>query len=175
MDGVICNFIQGIIDTHKFDIEHDEYVKWNYHRDLGLSDEEFWKPTDRENWWLELPPYRWADTLISELSVDYSIIFCTSPSLGFHCPSEKVQWLRDYGFMRYGKANYQIGPKKELNAKSGAILIDDSDENVLKYREAGGNAILFPQPWNMNAPFLKQRISYTLKALDDFRAPKLAL
>lgn len=62
---------------------------------------------------------------------------------------------------------YQIGPKKELNAKSGAILIDDSDKNVENYRAAGGCAILFPQPWNKNSQYIESRTDYVLTTLDN--------
>ena len=62
--------------------------------------------------------------------------------------------------------DYQIGPRKELNAKSGAILIDDSDDNIRKYREAGGTAILFPQPWNERRLVKQDKKFYIMSLLN---------
>lgn len=151
MDGVICNFVQGIIDSLKLDIVHGQYATWDYHRELGFTNEEMWAPTREAGWWENLKPYEWANSLMDSIRKHTDkIIFCTSPGLDHKCASEKVYWLRKHGFMDRSKNDFQIGPKKELNAMSGAVLIDDSDSNVIKYVEAAGRAILFPQPWNTN-------------------------
>ncbi len=92
------------------------------------------------------------------------VVFCTSPSADAKCPSEKVVWLRNQGFLGPMATNYQIGPMKELNAGSGAILIDDSDSNVQKFRDAGGTAVLFPQPWNENRD-KRERLEYVLEEI----------
>lgn len=154
MDGVICNFVDGIIASHKWQITHDHYATWNHHRTMGLTDEEFWAPTNDGIWWLQLAEYPWAKRLVSELEKRGEVIYCTSPSTDATCASQKIQWLRDHGFMGPNENRYQLGSRKELNAGSGAILIDDSDANVEKYIEHGGNAILFPQPWNKGRSIL---------------------
>lgn len=41
-----------------------------------------------------------------------------------------------------------LGEHKHLFAKRGSLLIDDNEAAVRKFREHGGSAILFPQPWN---------------------------
>lgn len=162
MDGVVANFVQGLIDTHEWNITHEEYDSWNWHRKL-MTDREMWAKTEVKDWWLNLKPYPWANELYSKLSLISNIIFCTSPNNDPECPSQKVKWLIKHNFM-YNN-NYQIGKKKELNAASGAILIDDSDDNIEKYREAGGKAILFPQPWNKNRD-IKNPVDYVLKELN---------
>tara|TARA_B100000700_G_C14367978_1_gene544625 strand:+ start:90 stop:317 length:228 start_codon:yes stop_codon:yes gene_type:complete len=43
-----------------------------------------------------------------------------------------------------------LGSHKHLLAKPDVVLIDDSDEKCRKFIEAGGHAILLPQPWNAN-------------------------
>lgn len=162
MDGVIANFIGGLIRSHKWPIEHRDFDSWNYHRELGVTDEEMWKPTREPGWWERLDPYPWAGKLIDELDDKGEVIFCSSPSLCDSCPSQKVTWLRNHGFMSLNSNDYQMGPRKELNALSGAVLIDDSDSNVDKYRKAGGEAVLFPQPWNENRKHMSEPVSYTL-------------
>lgn len=44
--------------------------------------------------------------------------------------------------------NFLIGPPKECCAMPGSLLIDDSDDNVNKFRKVGGQAVLMPRPWN---------------------------
>lgn len=168
VDGVICNFIDGIIKLHNWPINHDDVSCWDYHKTFNVSDRDMWKPTEDGKWWTTLDEYEWAQELVSKLRSYDEVIFCTSPNLDSSCPSQKVKWLRDKGFMPHYKNEYQIGKRKELNAKSGAILIDDSDKNVERYRGHGGIAILFPQPWNKNKNYTVDRVNYTLQCLRDY-------
>ena len=165
MDGVLANFVGGIIKSHNLGITHDECDCWDFHRKHGLTDEQFWSPTNDGKWWTELEEYPWSKRLVLELRRLGEVIFCTSPSLDATCPSQKVAWLRSTGLMHENKNDYQIGGRKELNAGSGAILIDDSDSNVEKYRYCGGEAILFPQPWNKARRFTGDKVDYVLHLL----------
>ena len=165
MDGVICNFVDGLIRSAKWTLEHEDWVSWSHHQTFGITDEEMWAFTKEEGWWANLPEYGWAWRLVTELQCLGEVIFCTSPSLDHKCPGEKIQWLRDRGFMSHRKNDFQIGPRKELMAKSGAILIDDYDVNVDKFRQNGGAAILFPQPWNENRSVKEDKVEFVLKQL----------
>ncbi len=167
MDGVIVNFIDGIIKSLGLSINHDDWLEWDYHERLGISKSAFWRATNEKDWWLNLEPYPWASELVSLLRRDYDLVYCTSPSLDSSCPSQKIDWLRKHKFM--GNTNsYQIGPMKCLNARSGAILIDDYDVNVDNYRVAGGRAITFPQAWNSEG--VKDRVEHIMKELEVLRA-----
>lgn len=42
--------------------------------------------------------------------------------------------------------------------RPGRVLIDDNDTNCAKWREHGGTAILFPQPWNSDHTKVSERI-----------------
>lgn len=148
VDGVLANFVQAIIDSHRWDITHDDYTSWGMHAFLGMSDEEFWRPTQEPGWWLNIKPYPWAREVVEMCSRVGKVVFCTSPSAHAACPSEKVQWLRNHRLMGVTEVRYQIGCHKELFANSGAVLVDDYDHNVARYRNAGGLSITFPQPWN---------------------------
>ena len=150
MDGVIANFVQGQIDSQGLDITHNEWASWDFYQTLGLTDDQMWAPTFVDGWWSNLKVYDWAKDLVKFLRQTHKIVYCTSPSVDHKCPGEKILWLRQNGFMSWTRNDYQIGPNKELNAKSGVILIDDSDANGIEYTAQGGNFILFPQPWNAN-------------------------
>lgn len=153
MDGVIVNFVKGIIKVHNLNIKEEDWTSWDHHKVLGIPDSKLWELTNDGKFWEELEEYSWSRKLYDLLISNGDVIFCTSPSLDHTCASQKIKWLRDHGYMSPFKNDYMIGPHKELLAKSGAILIDDSDSNVKKFRENGGTAVLFPQYWNNNAWF----------------------
>lgn len=165
VDGVLANFISGLIATHGWDITHDQWTSWDHHRTLGVHDGDMWGPTEVEGWWAGLPPYRHAEDLMNMFR-DEDVVFCTSPSLHHQCASEKIDWLRKHGFMPVNKNAYMIGPRKDLLAGSGGILIDDSQSNVDRFRAAGGKAILFPQPWNVAENRRHSPLGYVSDMLD---------
>lgn len=167
IDGVLANFVQGLIDSTGWDITHDEWSSWSHHRTLGISDNQMWHPTNLEDWWVNLNPYPWALDLVLSLKEIGQVIYCTSPSISSSCPGQKIDWLRKHGLMGNRENSYQIGPHKDLFAKSGAILIDDYDINVSKFREANGKAILFPQPWNENRELKGDVVKYVLEEIND--------
>ena len=77
----------------------------------------------------------------------------------------KIQWIEKH--LPEYKRRYLIGPEKHFCSHRNSILIDDSDENVMKFREEGGDAILVPRMWNCNYgnrhhsfDFVKEIIEY---------------
>lgn len=168
VDGVICNFIDGLINSHGWPFSHAEFDCWDYHRGHEISDEEMWSVTNDGKWWLGLEPYPYASRFVEEAMDLWDVVFCTSPSKDATCASQKVQWLRNHGFMEEDGMNFQIGKRKELNAGSGAILLDDSDSNVRKFRLAGGSAVLFPQPWNENRRYAHDQLNFVWDQLARF-------
>ena len=158
MDGVICNFIGGVLHSLR---EHptiklppkliyNKWNAWNFHQQIGISDNDFWGVTKQPNWWLNLPSYSWATELIDGIrSFGAHILFTSSPSLDSACVSQKIDWLRDYGFMAEHANDYHFGPHKYMMAKHPqTVLVDDSVDNVNAFKACGGKAILFPAPWN---------------------------
>jgi 5'(3')-deoxyribonucleotidase len=160
MDGVIVDFIGGIIRSHDLKITPDDWSSFHWYRSTGMTDAEFWKPTYHVGWWHQLDEYQWSRNLFEDLRHDHRVIFCTASSQNANTPSEKVRWLRAHDYLTRESQDFQIGRNKWLNAKSGAILIDDCDEYVQEYRDAGGKAVLFPQPWNDNREYTDDRIGF---------------
>jgi len=62
--------------------------------------------------------------------------------------SGKIAWI--YNNLPQWICNQVIiSGRKETNARPGALLIDDSEKNVYRFRSTrGGRAILVPRPWN---------------------------
>jgi len=112
----------------------------------------------RSGFWKSLTREMWADTPVSaefayilgwaecKVGRDH-IYFLTSPTLDPDCVAGKLEWIQTHT-PKWMHRQYMIGPAKHLCAKTGALLIDDSDDKVDEFEEEGGNAILVPRPWN---------------------------
>lgn len=152
MDGVLVDFNGGACRLHK---KEDPYLHganrglWNLWEALGLSREEFFSPLGEE-FWANLEPYPWMDLLVEMVSRAFggseNVCLMTSPVRTAGCAEGKIRWIRKHlpGWER----RFLIGPCKQFAASPSAWLVDDSDENVRKFKEWGGNTVLFPRPWN---------------------------
>ena len=110
---------------------------------------EFWDSIPRDLW-AEVPCSRECLrilTLCTSLVGTEDIFIATSPTKDPDCLAGKLEWIHDNLFCWLHR-QYIITPRKWLCANPTTLLIDDCDENVKRFREAGGQAILVPRPWN---------------------------
>lgn len=159
MDGVAVNFMDRALRVHHLDqqqiIANWPIGVWDVCEVIGMTPEKFWGEIDRwtEAFWADLFAYSWFDELIKTVEefAPQDWYFLTSPSRFHRSSSGKVLWIQ----RAFGESfrRYILTEHKHLLAKPGAVLIDDSDSNVARFREAGGEAVLFPQPWNSLGPF----------------------
>lgn len=147
LDGVLVDFVSAALQEHgRANLEWPPGV-WSMEEVLGLSTDAFWQPIRQRGaaFWAELPRYPWAEELVAALEARFGgitiatrpdehpssshgkALFCTR-----HLPGRPVAML----------------PAKHLLSRPGRLLIDDSDHNVEAWRQAGGEAILFPRRWN---------------------------
>lgn len=150
MDGVLCDFVSAAFRAHGKEFCSATYPKGEYRieRVLGVTYDQFWVNIDGlgNNFWPTLKPYSWMQRLVAKVfEFDSEVKIATSPSENPNSWSGKQFWLRWHGL---GHIRAKMGDEKWLLAAPGRCLIDDSDENVNEFRAAGGDAILFPQPWN---------------------------
>ncbi|WP_417386787.1 5' nucleotidase, NT5C type [Gimesia sp.] len=168
MDGVISDFMGAILELHDQGHLLEEWPpgERDYAGVLGMTKDEFWKPVDSVGgrFWAEFPPYPWLDELLALLKQTAPITISTSPSRSAACASAKVEWLRQH-FQEPLYMDFMIGTKKYLMAKPDVVLIDDQHKNIDLFREHGGQAILFPQPWNENYA-IADRIGYVKSELE---------
>ena len=160
LDGVIVDFATASLRLHnRLDVLHDwPPGEWSISKLIGLSESDFWQPIDfaGEHFWSDLGSYHWKQELYDACGDKFTI--CTSPSYAASSCAGKKVWLnREFG---RGFRNYVLTSQKHLMAKPGHLLIDDNDNNVKNFREHGGRAILFPQPWNSNHHMVPQRMHY---------------
>ncbi len=154
LDGVLVDFIRGIIEIHDLRVSTEEL--YQYH--LGspdvteivqMSPPAFWKPCDFEFWskleWM--PDGQEILTYVEQRFGRESITLWTSPSLNYGCIEGKLRWVERH-LPRYYKHNVIFGSKKHLGARPDTILIDDSDVNEIKFLERGGKCAKPPRIWN---------------------------
>lgn len=174
MDGVIVNFIEGACRVSGKDYK-ELYRNWppNEYRleavfNMNIAD--LWANIDKEDshFWSTLNQYEWSRSLYEKLKEYGSLFFLTSPSN--HPPSlaGKLEWL--HHFTGDNKCrNYLMGSPKFLCGKPENVLIDDSDANIESFKQAGGNAILFPQPWNKLNSYKNDKVEYVLSQMKALR------
>ena len=153
MDGVLCDFSRGYIEHYGMDFAIEDIAYWGYALDVwknsGKRVRDFWNGLDVAFWQnLERTPE--CDQIL-ELVSSYKPVLLTAPPLGsssWQAVAGKTMWiqsnLRDYFY----EGRFLIGPAKEYCAGPDSILIDDCQDNCVKWETEGGKAIMVPRPWN---------------------------
>lgn len=110
---------------------------------------DFWQRISRD-FWANVPvspECYWLIELCARFVGRDSVCLLTSPTTQPECLAGKLEWIHR-NLPEWLHRQYLIGPVKHFCATGDALLIDDSPHNVNAFRDAGGQAILFPKPWN---------------------------
>lgn len=150
LDGVIIDMVGGM-EKH-FDIKIKEWPVGErlLEKVFDMSPKRLWANLGFEFW----ANLKWnvdGQRILTKLIMAFgeeNIVICTSPTLHPQAAAGKMAWIQNQlpDFSR----RFLIGPAKEFLAHREAVLVDDFDYNVDKFREHGGHAILVPRPWNSN-------------------------
>ncbi len=145
LDGVIVAFAEGVIKWYNLDCTTEDFEEWGAIFDFfSGSEKDFWEGlTDK--FWLGLEFTKEAKQILTLVEPMKPCIL-TSPS--HTSAGSKQQWIRENLPDYFKGGRYLIGPAKDFGAHSESLLIDDSEENIDKFRKAGGHTILVPRPWN---------------------------
>ena len=166
LDGVIARFAEQSLIVHG---KEDTVInKWDYFKDWGMTSAEFWEPIDEDpDFWFNIEPYPWMDDLVKLIeSHDPNYLILTSPHDSEYCYSGKQRWLQKYFDFKTPKRAIFTAQKHEL-ARHGAVLIDDSDDNIYEFNRHGGTGILFPRSWNDNKHHLDDPVGFVRGQLED--------
>ena len=85
-------------------------------------------------------------TIMDKSGLD-KVYLLTAPMPNLESASGKMMWVYE-NLPIYLKRTIITQAPKHLLARPDTLLIDDKDENVDGFREAGGKAILINRPWN---------------------------
>jgi hypothetical protein len=163
MDGVLVNFIDA---AHKLHNQRTLLPDWPYEKGeksfdvterLGISVSDFFAPMGF-SFWKNLEWFDFGDSplfngklLLESCESLYgveNICILTSPCLTPGCVEGKRAWI-DKHMPKY-KKQVLFGSAKHYCAHKNAILYDDKESNVSKFKGWGGKASLMPRPWNSN-------------------------
>ena len=159
MDGVLVNFLSGLHKALGVPYSYENYSyekgKWNMLTDIKLHDG---TPVTFEEcndcctfeFWQHLEWMRDGHEILRMITKKFdtkNIYLLTTPMPNPQSSTGKVLWLR-YNLPVYLKHAIITQAPKHLLARSDTLLIDDKDENVDGFCEAGGKALLVPRPWN---------------------------
>lgn len=166
MDGVLVNMMQGVMDLYDAPLHHDGMKSWahvdgwdqtaNTLKDIlgheHLTEEDVWQriADAGDRFWSDLEPFDDMHEILKfvEMVATEGSYICSTPTPIGGCASGKLAWIKEH-LPRYYHRRYFLTPKKSLLAGPKRLLIDDSDHNIMAWREAGGLAIRMPMPWNI--------------------------
>lgn len=154
LDGVLVDFI-GAVDV-LFGVSRPPMnTRAELSTRYGVMPEEFWGRIDAAGprFWEHMEPYPWVNAMMASLLRRFPdrCTILTSPTWHGSSAHGKIAWMNRVLAPLAGKRvfrDYVITPQKHLLAKDGAWLIDDHQSMVDGFVGCGGQATLFPQPWN---------------------------
>lgn len=151
MDGVLTDFVGGILSLHNIDPDtYDPKGSYDIHDTLNMDPAVFWGALDRdEQFWERLSPTPEAYDLMSYLESEapsQNIYLLTSPALHPNCFRGKAVWVQKH-FPQY-LSRLILTAHKHFLAAPDRLLIDDSDRNVQRFSDCRGMTVLVPRKWN---------------------------
>lgn len=147
LDGLLCAFVEGAMKLHNKFLPMKD-VRWNFETQLGIDRKVFWDAFGFD-FWSNLEWTKEGKELLAALESIFgpeNITIMTSPCLTRGGIDGKIDWIRRE-IPAYSR-RYFVGPEKHPCAGPGKFLLDDRDENVKEFGNAGGCGILVPRPWN---------------------------
>ena len=145
LDGVIIDFAQGCIDWYNLDCTPEDFLHWGaIFKYFNGNESEFWDGLTHK-FWLGLKFTKEAKRILT-LVDPLKPCLLTSPP--WHGAGGKQDWIQNEMPDYFKDGRYLIGPAKHYAAWKESVLIDDSEDNIEKFKDAGGHAIMVPRPWN---------------------------
>lgn len=148
VDGVLVDFVGGALRAHGSDLKVTDLNQYQLEPQLGITPVEFWRVINAlgPEFWRDLEPYPWFDHLYYGLKAIGRVMLVTKPSWSVHSYTGKKLWIDK----TFGPRFREWVPlaDKDLLARPTRCLVDDSTDNIASFLTAGGEACLFPQPWN---------------------------
>ena len=150
IDGVLADFCKGSHEVHGLPYSQIVWPYpagcWDFTQHLDMTAAEFWAPLDFK-FWSTLPWMDDAHQILETLTAfNLPTALCTTPPLASESITGKVEWVRKNLPEMY--RHLIVTPAKQFCAHPWAILIDDADHNIRKWRANGGHGILIPRIWN---------------------------
>lgn len=152
MDGVTAAFYESVCRLYgvtpwpyPFPLQRWDFFQYP---PIGAEASEVKTKADL-NFYVEMDKTPYADEILSwadQLVGRRNVFFLSAPWHNHGCCDGKRLWIAKH-YPDYLNRTVLVKDKTAA-AYPGALLIDDSFNNVQAFRMGGGPAILFPRPWN---------------------------
>jgi len=150
-DGVLANFRKGIHDAFgKFYDYPTLSKKWKFWDDWPDVTFEMVNAVCTIEFWQNLRGMHDSNNILHAVIDKFpvgQIYLLTTPMPNVESATGRWSWIKEYLPEFYKRTIITQAPK-HLLARPDTLLIDDKNENVDGFREAGGKALLVPRPWN---------------------------
>jgi hypothetical protein len=166
LDGVLVDFFAGALRQHARELPYHE-TRWNFHHQLGMTDDEFWVPLGFE-FWRDLP---WHDDgheilrVVEDIFGPDRIAILSDPGQRRGVDAGKRAWIRAH-LPLYARRTF-LGTDKFMIASPSKFLVDDNDGHIETFTTAGGRAVLVPRPWNERRDRVLSNGRFDIEALAD--------
>ncbi len=154
MDGVVANFVAGCCSLYGKQANQWPTGEYGFPcAMLGeMSEDAVWAriASLKDDFWYNLAPLPDAFDIVHHCEDTFGRDNCaflsSPPKNSSWATTGKVEWIKKY-FPDYSRRTL-VGACKEFCAHKDAVLVDDYNVQVLKFRAHGGHGILLPRPWN---------------------------
>jgi hypothetical protein len=173
-DQVLTDFIAGSLAA--VGIHYPGTRNWpegwtyNYFRQAGTTREEVNKHCTADFWanlqWMEDGREILNEVLARFRPAEFMVL--TKPMLNNGSYTGKMIWFEKNCPELYERVVPTLVPKEEFAYDFNSVLIDDCQDNVQAFINAGGASILVPRPWNQNNKifFAGDAVSYVAEKMD---------
>lgn len=153
LDDVLVDFDRAMCQVMGMQYEEAMRIRdgrWCISEWGGVRREDLFKEIDKYgfSFWSELKSHHWMESLIDS-TLDYADNVCIATCPG---PFRYSRWGKRCWYVRQVWGRYpvdiRINSAKEEYAEEGTLLVDDKPENCRKFKDAGGEALLFPSYGN---------------------------
>lgn len=146
--GVVADFVLGAHELfgeeyHEADAEYDFWQNWPD----PPTDAEFWAIIDDagKSFWADLPLLGAGCRLVYEVAeAGWDWCFLTAAVSHRGSYEGTVEFCKKH----FGDCRVIGSERKGPLGRPGALLIDDLPDHAIDFVKAGGDAYVWPQPWN---------------------------
>jgi 5'(3')-deoxyribonucleotidase len=147
--GVLANLAGAVVDNynrqHGTHWTQDDVKNWDWSPVIHPS-QNWLDYTHTEGFWRNLPLYPWAKDLVTKVKATGHLVAFLS-DLPTNTENDHRIWL-DKHFGNGTNKHLIVTKRKDLVARQGSILIDDSPSQIDATRRAGCKVLPLKQPWN---------------------------
>lgn len=171
VDGVLADFRKGVHEAFSKPYNYPTLTKkWLFWDDWPDVTSKMVNAICTIPFWANLEWMHDGYDILTAVEYKFApaqICLLTTPMPNVESATGRWMWIKKHMPIYYSRTIITQAPK-HLLARPDTLLIDDKDENVDGFREAGGNAIRVPRPWNSSNFWSDVTLGFVKSVLGNF-------